>query len=190
MTVLMAEADAQLAAELWLSFRSVLRSYAAASSLHNEEITRIEWSESDIILASAAARLELRFDLATGRGSWHLHGNDTETAHGHFNLLPQGALERDGKVLDLDHAAIDFVDLVLKGNLLNRPESASVLKGHDFSRAEKSANNEERASAPEGRAETDTVLKGHDFSRAEEGQKREGALAPEGTSSKAGSAER
>jgi hypothetical protein len=116
MSVLMAEADTQLAAELWLSFRTVLRSYAAAANLRSEEITRVEWSESDFILVSASARLELKFELASGRGSWHLHTGNEETAHGQFNLLPEGALELDGKVLDLDHAAIDFVGLVTQSS--------------------------------------------------------------------------
>ena len=47
-------------------------------------------------------------------------------------------------------------------------EGFNVLKGHDFSRAKEGFN----------------VLKGHDFSRAVDSEKNDGALAPEGSSSR------
>ena len=112
MSVLMAEAETVLAGELWRSFRSVLRSYAAAASLRSEEAARVEWTESDLTVAGYAARLELKLDLGSGRGCWHLRVGGEETAHGKFDLLPEGAMDIDGKVQDLDHAAIDFVALV------------------------------------------------------------------------------
>jgi excinuclease ABC subunit C len=49
----------------------------------------------------------------------------------------------------------------------NAAAKTAAAKGHDFSRA----------------AEGSDVLKGHDFSRAENGAQKEGALAPEGSSS-------
>jgi hypothetical protein len=109
MSILMEESETVLAGELWLSFRSVLRSYVAAANLRSEEAARVEWSEKDVTLTGANASLNLRLDLASGRGSWHLHAAGIETAHGKFELLPEGTLELDGKVQDLDHAAIDFV---------------------------------------------------------------------------------
>lgn len=135
MSVLMDESETVLAGELWLSFCSVLRSYVAAASLRSEEAARVEWSETDITVTGAEASLMLRLDLASGRGSWHLHTGNVEAAHGKFELLPEGTLELDGKVLDLDHAAIDFVGF--------------VLKGRGSSPAEKAPGNKEGALAPE-----------------------------------------
>jgi hypothetical protein len=114
MSVLMVEKETVLAGELWLSFRSVLRSYAAAASLQREEIARVAWTEADVTLTGVQASLELKLDLASGRGSWHLHATGERAAHGKFDLLPEGTIDIDGKVKDLDHAAIDFVSLVTK----------------------------------------------------------------------------
>jgi len=121
MSVLMVEKETVLAGELWLSFRSVLRSYAAAASLHSEEAARVAWTESAITLTGTKASLELKLDLASGRGSWHLHVVSDETAHGSFDLLPEGAIDIDGRVKDLDHAAIDFVGLVTKAEKSQPP---------------------------------------------------------------------
>ncbi len=57
-----------------------------------------------------------------------------------------------------------------KGHDLSRAdrEKEAALKGHDFSRADR---------------EKETALKGHDFSRADKGTQKDGALAPEGSSS-------
>jgi len=112
MSVLMADVEAKLAAELWLSFRSVLRVYAAAASLHSEEAARIAWTESDVTLTGTETRLNLKLDLASGRGCWHLCVGGAEAAHGKFDLLPEGTIDLDGKIQDLDHAAIHFVALV------------------------------------------------------------------------------
>jgi len=60
-------------------------------------------------------------------------------------------------------------------------ESAGLVTGHDFSRAEK-APNTDRALAPAAEGE---ALKGHDFSRAEAADKNDRALAPEGKSASA-----
>ena len=60
-------------------------------------------------------------------------------------------------------------------------ESAGLVTGHDFSRAEK-APNTDRALAPAAEGE---ALKGHDFSRAENAPITDRALAPEGKSASA-----
>jgi hypothetical protein len=108
----MTDVETKLATELWLSFRSVLRSYAAAASLHSEEAARVAWTESDVTLSGARACLDLKVDLASGRGCWHLCAGGAEAAHGKFDLLPEGTIDVDGKIQDLDHAAIHFVALV------------------------------------------------------------------------------
>ncbi|HTW82099.1 MAG TPA: alanine--tRNA ligase-related protein, partial [Terracidiphilus sp.] len=53
-----------------------------------------------------------------------------------------------------------------------------LVTGHDFSRAEEALNKDEGALAPAAAAD---ALKGHDFSRAEKDEKKDGALAPEGS---------
>ena len=54
-----------LETELWLSFVSLLRSYAAAANLNLEEHARIEHGETSATLIAGATRLELHFDSET-----------------------------------------------------------------------------------------------------------------------------
>jgi hypothetical protein len=129
MSILMADQETKLAGELWLSFRSVLRSYAAAASLHSEEAARVAWTESEITLTGTNASLDLKLDLASGRGSWHLRVAGGEPAHGKFDLLPEGTIDIDAKVKDLDHAAIDFVGLVTKAESQTATNLAGINQG-------------------------------------------------------------
>jgi hypothetical protein len=100
--------DAMLLTELWLSFASVMRSYAAVG----DSAAEIASTQDSIIAISGAAQLAMYVDPQSGAGNWHIQRDGVTTAQGAFVLLPEGRIELDGRPLDLDHAAIDFVALV------------------------------------------------------------------------------
>lgn len=101
MTALMIEA------ELWVSFASVLRSYVAAASLNAEAAFTVDSTQNSISIASGGAVLAMQVDPQNGAGYWQLTGSVT-AMQGRFILLHDGRVALDGKMLDLDHAAIDF----------------------------------------------------------------------------------
>lgn len=97
-----------LLTELWLSFASVMRSYAAAGG----PTAGVAATEDSIIVVSGAAQLAMCVDPQSGAGNWQMQREGAITARGAFALLPEGRIELEGRALDLDHAAIDFVALV------------------------------------------------------------------------------
>lgn len=107
MTALMIEA------ELWVSFASVLRSYVAAASLNSAATFTVDSSENSIRIATGEAVLALQVDPQTGAGYWQLAGSAT-AMEGRFILLHDGRIALDGKMLDLDHAAIDFAAALMQ----------------------------------------------------------------------------
>jgi hypothetical protein len=106
-------AQPMLETELWISFVSLLRSYAAAVTLDGKSSVHVETSETSIILTANAARLEMHCDPQTGEGNWLLQ-NSAPASQGRFALLPDGRLNLDGNTVELDHAAIDLVAALLK----------------------------------------------------------------------------
>jgi len=100
--------ETMLLTELWLSFASVTRSYAAAAG----PATEVTATENSILVISGAAQLAMTLDPQSGTGNWHIQRAGATTAEGAFALLPEGRIELEGRALDLDHAAIDFVALV------------------------------------------------------------------------------
>lgn len=101
--------ETMLSAELWLSFASLLRSYAAAATLHVTPAAEIVITEETATIASGAARLHVVCDPVTGAGNWQLRRGAQPVAEGRFHLLLEGRIALDGSTLDLDHAAIDFI---------------------------------------------------------------------------------
>jgi hypothetical protein len=101
-----------LETELWLSFVSLLRSYAAAANLNLEEHARIEHGETSISIVASAARLELLFNPETSIVTWQRSPPAHDPIGGSFAFLPEGTVNINGTIKDLDHAAIDFVAAV------------------------------------------------------------------------------
>jgi hypothetical protein len=97
-------------AELWLSFGSLLRAYAA---LHADPAPQVETTADTIRVIAGDAQLEMRCDPETGAGNWSLTCGATTLTQGRLKLLPEGRIDLDGKTLDLDHAAIDLVASVM-----------------------------------------------------------------------------
>lgn len=105
--------ETMLSAELWLSFGSVVRAYAAAASVDVRPAAQVEAAGDTIRVTAGSARLEMKCDLETGAGNWTLNRGDAVLAQGRFETLPEGRIHIDGKTLDLDHAAIDLVAFVM-----------------------------------------------------------------------------
>ena len=53
--------------------------------------------------------MELTRDPYDSIGSWSLSSGMGQQTRGRLALLPEGRIDIDGTVLDLDHAAIDLV---------------------------------------------------------------------------------
>ncbi|MFP5227238.1 MAG: hypothetical protein ACLGXA_06375 [Acidobacteriota bacterium] len=109
-----------LQAELWMSFVSMLRSYAAAASLHAGEVA-VRSDENDVAVEAAGAELAMRFDAETGVVSWTKRGAAGPAAAGRFEILADGVVLVNGTRRDLDHAAIDLVASVTEGTKGGRP---------------------------------------------------------------------
>jgi hypothetical protein len=100
-------------AELWISFASLLRSYVAAASLNSAAEVKVDADEGSIRIATGGATLAMQLDPQSGAGYWELRGC-SPALQGRFILLHDGRIALDGKMLDLDHAAIDFAAALMQ----------------------------------------------------------------------------
>lgn len=101
--------DIMLCAELWLSFGSMVRAYAAAAAENLSSPLQVEAAGDTIRATAGTARLEMTCDCETGAGNWQLTRGQTSVLQGSLQVLPEGRIDINGKTLDLDHAAIDLV---------------------------------------------------------------------------------
>jgi hypothetical protein len=175
-----------LQTEFWVSFVSLLRSYAAAANLNRHQHAHIDEATHSATIVAGQPSLAMHFDPETGKVKWQKHNASHDPTIGTFEFQAEGNIAIAGINKDLDHVAIDIIDLASKPSLASNSGLASnpghasnpaFVSGHDFSRAVNDPNND-GALAPE-------ALKGHGFSRAE-GSKESGALAPEGSSPQTG----
>lgn len=102
-------APAILSSELWSSLASLLHSYAAAHSVHDSHPMQVKAGENCIVVTTAGARLNLRYDPARAAGDWELSCGQQAMTRGLFSILPEGSARLDGTPMDLDHAAIELV---------------------------------------------------------------------------------
>jgi len=99
----------QVSRELWISFASLLRSYVAARCLNDQESADVALKGESIRIVAANTAMELTLDPHDWSGSWCLSSGVGQQTRGRLALLPEGRIDIDGNVLDLDHAAIDLV---------------------------------------------------------------------------------
>ena len=100
-------AEPVIEAELWASFVSLLRSYAAAANLNLGEPVRVEEDGDAVAVVVGTARIVMRFDAENGPVIWERTGR--EAASGSFEFLPEGMIAIGGNTQDLDHVAIEFI---------------------------------------------------------------------------------
>lgn len=108
-----ATAEPMLETELWLSFVSMLRSYAAAASLHSPEIY-VASSENSVAITASDVRLEMQFRPESSQITWQKSAPHHSSGPGRFELLHDGTVLIDGITKDLDHTAIDFIASLTK----------------------------------------------------------------------------
>jgi len=87
--------DAELHRELWVSWGSLLRSYAAAHGLNSNQFAVIEFGE-DVIVVRAGSKW-VRF---TQNGMERSEGRPES-----FALHEDGTVELDGRIDEMDFAA-------------------------------------------------------------------------------------
>lgn len=109
-----AAAEPMLQTELWVSFVSMLRSYAAARSLHAGEIG-VAVTEYAVTIAAGASQLDMQFDPDSSQVIWSRRTASHAPIAGSFSLDPEGRVSIDGAAKDLDHAAIDFIASITEG---------------------------------------------------------------------------
>ena len=118
-----AVAEETLLSELWLSFASLLRSYAAAAGLSGGPAAEAAIAGESVTITCGAARLQIVCDPVTGAGNWQLRSGAQVVTEGRFDLLPEGRIALDGSTLDLDHAAIDLVQQLSKSGFVSGCDS-------------------------------------------------------------------
>lgn len=122
---LLVASESEVRMQLWLSFISVLKSYAAVANLEGQgsQMSNLDDSPCGIIWSSACrderrrCSLGISYDTQTGRGHWHLHAGDAAPFSGkHDSTLMRdlalnldGTVALDGSILDMDHAAIELM---------------------------------------------------------------------------------
>jgi hypothetical protein len=101
--------------ELWTSFVSLIRSYAAAAGLNLDAMPQIEEAENSVAIVATGVRMEMHFEPSTLRVEFQKR-TDTGTllTSGSFEILLDGTIEIGGSKLDMDHVAINLVSSALK----------------------------------------------------------------------------
>ena len=103
-------AESMIEAELWVSFVSLLRSYAAAANLSLKVPAGVEVGEGSVAIIATDARTDFRFDPTTRRvESRKCSIAGDLLACGSFEILLDGTIETGGSRQDMDHAAINLV---------------------------------------------------------------------------------
>jgi len=111
----------EVRAELWRSFVSLLKSYAAAASLNGLEHGVLVLTENSLQVAAVPGTLSVAFYQALGRGVWSVAVN-SELEKGTFELHLDGAVSLDERVVEMDHAAIELISSLSTAANRNRIE--------------------------------------------------------------------
>jgi hypothetical protein len=87
--------NSQLHTELWISWASLLRSYAAAHGLNSIQFAVIEFGDNEIIL-----RIDSKWTRFT-----HTEQHSSNGTKSPFALNEDGTISLDGKIEEIDFAA-------------------------------------------------------------------------------------
>lgn len=98
-----------LIVELWVSFVSLVRSYAGIAGLHGGDGVDVTVAGNSVTLSADLVDCSMRLSQRTGTVSWHLCEVTQEMAAGRFILLPEGKIRQDEAIQDMDSVAIDMV---------------------------------------------------------------------------------
>jgi hypothetical protein len=100
--------------EVWRSLVSMLRVYAHAASLNYGEHVVTETGSDVVVLAHLDASLEINFHPDSETAAWVLRQPGSAETAGLFTLSHAGAIEFDGKEMELDQAAIEWIHQLTK----------------------------------------------------------------------------
>jgi hypothetical protein len=106
MNAALSEADVQV--ELWRSFSSLLKAYAAAASLNGTEHHVPDLDEEDLQIRAGSRILDILYHAPTQRGQWSIV-SDGVREHGVFQLTSEGSIVLEGATLNMDHGAIELI---------------------------------------------------------------------------------
>ncbi len=98
--------------EVWQSLLSMLRVYAYAASMSNGEMVVTETAPYAASLEHKGHTLVLSFDVRSGKGSCRPPG--PAQVPGDFEILEDGRLRFAGVEKQLDEAAIDWVEQLIR----------------------------------------------------------------------------
>ena len=101
--------EPELTTELWISFVSLVRSYAGVAGLHGGDSVDVTVAGNSVVLTADLVECSIRLARRTGVICWNLREITQEMAAGRFVLLPDGKIEQDGVVQEMDSVAIDMV---------------------------------------------------------------------------------
>jgi hypothetical protein len=107
--------------ELWRSFISVLKSYAAAASLNGFRHGVLELTENSLNVVALSSTLNVGYYAALGRGVWSVAAQGKQTL-GSFELNADGTVFLDGIAVDMDHGAIQLIGLLTSAAKLDEIE--------------------------------------------------------------------
>ena len=94
--------------ELWHSFAVLLKSYAAAASIHGIEHGVLELTTHSLNIVAASTTLAVGYFPAVSKGTWSITGRGSQD-RGTFELNHDGTVILDGTEIDMDHAAIQLI---------------------------------------------------------------------------------
>jgi hypothetical protein len=104
--------------ELWGSFVSLLKAYAAGASLAGISYGVLALGKDSVMIVAALGTLKISYHPTIGRGVWTLlQGTDRHQSadqpeqleQGNFDLNLDGTITLDGEVLEMDFAAIHLI---------------------------------------------------------------------------------
>ncbi len=101
--------ESGVAAELWVSLVSLVRSYAGVTGLHGGDGVDVVVSGDSVVLIAGPVECAMRFAADSGSVEWSLREDEQEAAAGRVELLPDGRMGQDGQVQEMDSVAIDMV---------------------------------------------------------------------------------
>ena len=158
-------------AEIWESFVSLLRCYAAAASVPGSEYLVLNAVGATEVKHDHRV-LSFRFQPSSGDATWQLLGEGAES-RGSFHMREDSTLEFTGETKELDMAAIDFIEQLAQAtpelpgldyDLSSRPKRAEGERSggtcfspsrrhHTTTRAQQRAGIENKLSSRPKRAE-------------------------------------
>lgn len=97
--------------EVWRSFESCIRSYAAVEGLSDAETPKVFSFGDHIDVTWHGVYLGFTMHPGDGKAVWSIRWANESTMWGSFQMLSEGAFLVGENKQDIDHAAIDFLSL-------------------------------------------------------------------------------